>query len=177
MNTKSHGESQTADMWQRAAGGMVASASHQAEASAVRRGLLASRLVSAALRADGGELDDVDSDALATLLKVLESDALTSHDAQGSDDVHAFAQATRAAAPGTRSRAKAPQNEDLGDVKADASLLLAAAKARGRARQFLFAQKELTEAAGRLVVRFAAVSESAMAGAGAPGDSLGAVHR
>src|SRR4051794_16649783 len=83
--------------WQRAAGGIVGSASMQAEAAAARRAALASRIVRAGLRAQERALDQYDAEALNTLVRLLE--AVVRPDAQAAGpDVYAFAAATFGAA-------------------------------------------------------------------------------
>lgn len=160
------------NLWQRAAGGVVASASFQAEVSAVRRGLLASRIVAAALRAEAGDLNDLDADALDTLVGLLDV-STTELRGAGSRDLVAFAAAMHEAAPQPREQPA----KSLGDIAEDARVLLAAANATGRTRTKLLRDPELAKAARRLVTRFAAVSESAMAEAGGPGDSIGTIGR
>jgi hypothetical protein len=173
MSTRSRSVTYAADAWQRPSG-IVASAAFQAETAAVRRGLLASRVLSAALRAPAGDLDDVDVDALKTLLGVLEPKTVAAGAARY-DDAYAFAQATHAA----RRAPQQPQtdlSEDLDSVRNDAYLLLQMARAKARQRVALSSQPELIDAAQRLADRFAAVSDAAMTEAGSPGDSLGGLR-
>jgi hypothetical protein len=148
---------------------MVAVPSMQAQTTAVQSGLLASRIVAAGLRAASTDMNALDADALTTLVELLGSEARSAAGAARDYERYAFAYATHEASP-----APAPDfTQDLDQVTQDAALLLKAANATGKTRAKLLADEANREAAKRLVDRFEAVSQLALAQAGSPGDSLG----
>jgi hypothetical protein len=153
----------------RAVHGMVASRSFEAEADAVRSGVLAARLVSAGLRAAAGDFDEHDAAALHELVDALAAEARSAQAATTDYVRYAFAHATHEAAPAGELDAR-PFADDLDRVLSDARLVLEAGLRRDADA---LADAAVAAAAERIADRYRAVSERVMARAGGPGDTLG----
>jgi hypothetical protein len=153
--------------------GMVSESPTHGDASAINGGLIASRVIAAGLRARAvtagglqaktGQLTPSDIDALEMLVGYLASEGRSATSAAHDFERYAFASVTHAAAP-----LEEDLGSDLETVRQDAQTLIKWATHKRRP-----SAAAVSDAAQRLVERFIAVSEFALAQAGRPGDSLG----